>query len=115
MSSKDQGAAIDLEAMTVPEIDELTKSLAKARTAAGHRDRASAREEIEAILRKYKLKIPEVFARNPLKKSKTTIAAKYQDPDNSANKWSGRGMSPKWFKDAIEIRKIKREKMLIKR
>lgn len=42
-------------------------------------------------------------------KSSTTVAPKYQDPSNPENKWSGRGLAPKWFKEQIDAGKTKEE------
>jgi DNA-binding protein H-NS len=30
------------------------------------------------------------------------VAVKYQNPANPANKWTGRGMKPKWLRELIE-------------
>lgn len=43
----------------------------------------------------------------------STVAPKYQDPSNPENKWSGRGMKPKWFADQLQAGKTK-ESMEIK-
>jgi len=30
------------------------------------------------------------------------VAVKYQNPANPANKWTGRGMKPKWLRELVE-------------
>jgi DNA-binding protein H-NS len=30
------------------------------------------------------------------------VAVKYQNPANASNKWTGRGMKPKWLRELIE-------------
>jgi DNA-binding protein H-NS len=32
------------------------------------------------------------------KRSASSVAAKYRDPANSSNVWTGRGLAPKWMK-----------------
>jgi len=34
-------------------------------------------------------------------KPKKEVSIKYQDPDNKANSWSGRGIRPKWLKEKL--------------
>jgi DNA-binding protein H-NS len=31
-----------------------------------------------------------------------TVPVKYRNPDNPANKWTGRGMKPKWLRELLE-------------
>jgi DNA-binding protein H-NS len=31
-----------------------------------------------------------------------TVPVKYLNPDNPANKWTGRGMKPKWLRELLE-------------
>jgi len=32
----------------------------------------------------------------------SSVPIKYRDPANSANKWTGRGMKPKWLKELLD-------------
>ena len=32
----------------------------------------------------------------------SSVPIKYRDPGNSANKWTGRGMKPKWLKELLD-------------
>ena len=32
----------------------------------------------------------------------SSVHIKYRDPANSANKWTGRGMKPKWLKELLD-------------
>ena len=36
------------------------------------------------------------------KATSAKIPAKFSNPDNPSQTWTGRGMAPKWFKDLIE-------------
>lgn len=44
--------------------------------------------------------------------SKSTLAAKYRNPDDPTQTWVGRGKSPKWFQEKIESG-VTKESMLI--
>ncbi|TNC65794.1 H-NS histone family protein [Rubellimicrobium roseum] len=37
----------------------------------------------------------------PSKLAGTKVPAKYRDPANAANVWSGRGRSPRWYEEAL--------------
>jgi len=46
------------------------------------------------------VEIAEPSKSSPRKGGK--VAVKYQNPANPANKWTGRGMKPKWLRELIE-------------
>ncbi len=46
------------------------------------------------------VEISEQAKTSPRKGGK--VAVKYQNPANPANKWTGRGMKPKWLRELIE-------------
>lgn len=48
------------------------------------------------------------------KKATKTVAARYQDPDNPAQQWTGRGRQPRWVKEYIEKPNNTLESLLIK-
>ena len=35
----------------------------------------------------------------------TSVAAKYRNPDDAEQTWSGRGKRPRWFNDALKAGK----------
>ena len=47
------------------------------------------------------------------RKGKNKVAAKYRDPNNPANVWTGRGRTPRWMVAAMNGGKAKKEDFLI--
>ncbi len=49
------------------------------------------------------------------RKTTTKVAPKYQNPKNSAEKWTGRGRQPKWVSAYLAKNGTKLEQLLIKK
>lgn len=47
------------------------------------------------------VEITEAGARASSRKG-SSVPIKYRDPANSANKWTGRGMKPKWLRELLD-------------
>ena len=97
---------INTSNMSVAEIDKLINELsdAKAKTEKQEADKASAKDQIDAILNKFQLSITDVYPHlgtTPSKGSKTTLPAKYKHPE-SGQTWTGRGRKPSWFNEFVE-------------
>ena len=43
-----------------------------------------------------------------------SVAAKYRDPSNPANTWTGRGRMPRWMAAAMKSPRVKKEDFLIR-
>lgn len=41
--------------------------------------------------------------KNTSKRSSSIVPAKYRDPANSSNVWTGRGLAPKWMKALLDV------------
>ena len=66
---------------------------------------AAATQELQAavqkIARKHGLTVSEVLGRK--KKPRTSpVPAKYRNPDDPSQTWSGRGRQPTWFRGAMD-------------
>ena len=62
-------------------------------------DIAKAREQILHIAQSAGLSLKDIIANKTPKVAKGgTVAAKYRNPDDSGQEWSGRGARPKWVK-----------------
>lgn len=83
------------EAKRVEEIKVLADAYAKKSTAAGF----SIEEAIEAL----KPYLPATKR----KYGKSTAEAKYRDPANAENTWSGKGKHPRWLTDYLAAGKTK--------
>lgn len=102
-------AKIDLEKLSAAELEALIIKAGEVRKQVQAQERAQVREEIMALAASKGFTIPELFgigevfnrANGKVKKTKTKTEAKYADPNNPSNTWSGRGKRPQWFHNAI--------------
>jgi DNA-binding protein H-NS len=103
--------AKDLDRMTFKELTELETKVRKAKAGAQERGRSELRQKLEGMAAAAGFKIGDLFGGRGGKGRK--VAAKYANPDNSSETWTGRGRKPRWLsaklKDGDRI-----EKFLIK-
>ena len=60
----------------------------------------SARQAIEAVAEQHGVSIEDIFGGKKNQK-KSRSRAKYANPENKRETWSGRGRQPAWYKAAI--------------
>ena len=103
--------AKDLDRMSFKDLQELELKVKKAKASAQDRSRSELRERLEAMAAAAGFKISDLFGGRGGKGRK--VAAKYANPDNTSETWTGRGRKPRWLsaklKDGEKI-----EKYLIK-
>ena len=65
-----------------------------------------ARAELEKRAKELGVTLNEVMggapAKSARKKSKSASKAKYRNPDDASQTWTGRGRKPKWVHDALQ-------------
>jgi DNA-binding protein H-NS len=93
-------AEIDLENMTMDELKTLAKEIEKAIKGAEAKNLKMARDAAEAAARQFGFSLDEVVGR-PIAAAAKHSEAKYRNPDNPQQTWTGRGRQPQWFKDAV--------------
>lgn len=84
-------------------LDDLQKLIAEAESALEKRQREQ-RAEVVAQMRKLAASVGidfEIVAGESKKRSARTTAAKYRNPADPSQTWTGRGPKPKWFKEAL--------------
>jgi DNA-binding protein H-NS len=103
--------AKELERMSFKDLQELELKIKKAKASVQDRTRTELREKLEAIAAAAGFKIGDLFGGRGGKGRK--VAAKYVNPDDASETWTGRGRKPRWLtaklKDGDRI-----EKFLIK-
>ncbi|WP_028104594.1 H-NS histone family protein [Pseudoduganella violaceinigra] len=66
-------------------------------------DKQQAREQIFAIAQQAGVPLKELLAGYPGTRNKGgKVEARYRNPANAAELWTGRGRQPKWVKDWVE-------------
>jgi DNA-binding protein H-NS len=93
-------ADFNLEAMSLKELRQLQKDLAKAISTYEDRHKAEARAKLHAIAKEMGYSLAELIGVE-VKTTRAPAGAKYRHPENAALTWSGRGRKPQWFADHI--------------
>lgn len=91
---------IDLSKHSLDELKALKKEVETAIADFAERRRAEARKALEAVAMQHGMSLDEIVGAKG-KKRKAKAAAKYANPNNPLETWSGRGRQPAWFKAAV--------------
>ena len=93
-------ADFNLEAMSLKELRQLQKDLAKAISTYEDRHKADARAKLEVIAKEMGYSLADLIGVE-VKTTRAPAVAKYRHPENAALTWSGRGRKPQWFVAAL--------------
>ncbi|MDJ0857958.1 MAG: H-NS histone family protein [Dinoroseobacter sp.] len=95
--------AIDVSAMSMDELDALASDIRKAKMSLEKRRLKDARDAMEKVAREFGVSVSEVLgkAASAKKSSSGAAPAKYRNPNDASQTWSGRGRQPVWYKDAV--------------
>jgi len=108
--------AINLNALSPAELQALIKSAEAQMSSARKNHVQEVRAKMDALLKNAGLTLDEVYPRRGSKGSastKSAVAPKYRNPENTAQTWSGRGKRPLWFVDALKKKGVTAESLLI--
>lgn len=102
---------INLNDLSLKELKDLQNQVAKAIASYEDRRKKEALAELEEKARAMGFSLAELTGAVPARK-RAAAAAKYANPENPADTWSGRGRKPRWFDAAVKAGKSP-EDMLI--
>lgn len=110
MDAREEGSdpAALLESMDLEGLKELRKKLDRAIASYETRKRQEALSAVEQAAREHGFKLTELLGEGKPGKGrktsgdKTSGAAKYVNPSDPEQTWSGRGRRPHWINDALE-------------
>ena len=106
-------AKVSLDKMSLAELKTLKKDVDKAIASFEKRRIADARKEVEEVAKKHGITLDQIVPTGRKgTKSKSKAPAKYRNPENPSETWSGRGRQPEWFK-AAEAAGKSRESMAV--
>ncbi|ABL71422.1 H-NS histone family protein [Paracoccus denitrificans] len=95
---------IDLNALSLAELKQLEKNLAKAIASFEDRRKAEAGAAAEAVAKEHGFSLGELAKMTPAQK-RAAVAPKYRHPENPEITWSSRGREPGWIAEALEAGK----------
>ena len=93
-------ADFNLEAMSLKELRQLQKDLAKAISTYEDRHKADALAKLEVIAKEMGYSLADLIGVE-VKTTRAPAVAKYRHPENAALTWSGRGRKPQGFVAAL--------------
>lgn len=102
---------IDLDNLSLKELKDLQSQVAKAIATYNERRKHKVLVELDAIAKARGFSLAELTGISAGRKRSLSLA-KYANPANSADTWSGRGRKPRWFSEAL-AKGMKPEDMLI--
>ncbi|PRY21834.1 DNA-binding protein H-NS [Aliiruegeria haliotis] len=95
----------DLDSLSRKELQALQKKVAKALDTLDDRERAAALKAAKQAAAAHGFDLSELTGSASAKakgKSRSKSPAKYRNPTNPDQTWTGRGRKPEWFKKAEE-------------
>lgn len=93
--------AIDLSKMSEKELAKLEKELEKEVQSRAKGKREAARKAAAAAAEKHGFSLNDLVGTVKAKGKKQAAPAKYKNPADPKQTWSGRGRQPVWFKEAV--------------
>ena len=103
--------AKELDRMSLRELKELELKVQRARASVQDRSRSELRKKVETMIAEAGFKVTDIFGGRGGKGR--TVAAKYANPDDPSETWTGRGRKPRWLNAKVQ-EGAKIEKFLIK-
>ena len=93
--------AKNLEKMSHQELERLRSDVDAALMAAKKRDKKEARKAAELAAAKFGFTLAELVGGAAAKSGVKGGVAKYANPENPTQTWTGKGRQPQWYKDAM--------------
>ena len=90
-------ATINIDKFSLKDLVDLEHKVQKAIAAGKDRERAELKQKIHAMAEHSGFSVNELFGGRGAGKGKSTGVAKYKNPDNHSETWTGRGRKPNWL------------------
>ena len=100
-----------LEKMSYAELAELRTQIDRLMVEKQNSERSALRQKMADMAKDAGLSLDEVFGKG--RKGKGSVVAKYRDPKNPQNTWTGRGRMPLWMVAVTKGNKAKKDDFLI--
>lgn len=99
--------SINLKDLNANELDLLSQEIELRRAEIAKAAKDNALSEILEVLKKYNLVMDDILPLLPQKGGKNIIKApaKYANPNDPTQTWTGRGRKPAWIHEALEAGK----------
>lgn len=91
---------VDINSLSLKELKELQSQVAKSIASFEDRKKKEALAAIEEIARANGFSLAELTG-TAVTRKRAPAAAKYANPNDASDTWSGRGRKPRWFAAAL--------------
>jgi DNA-binding protein H-NS len=102
----------DVDKMTYAQLSAMEQRIARVKAEKHDTERAAVRKKVTDFAKEHGFHIRDLIGGRG--KGKGSVAAKYCDPSNPNNTWTGRGRMPRWMAAATKGGKAKKDDFLIK-
>ncbi|MFM7084058.1 MAG: H-NS family nucleoid-associated regulatory protein [Hyphomicrobium sp.] len=99
--------AVKVEKLSLQQINILEAKIGAAKLKARNKAKADIKAKIDALLKGSGFTILDIYPNAARGRGRGKLSAKYANPDNSAETWTGRGRRPYWL-----VGKLKKGKKL---
>ena len=89
---------MDLSQLSLADLRQLQEDIKKQMKSREQAELNSAREQILAIAQSVGVSLKELVGTG-IRAKTNTVAARYRNPNNSSQQWTGRGRQPNWVKE----------------
>ncbi len=90
-------AVVNVDRMTLKEINDLEAKIVKAKSAARDKAKSDLKDKIDRLVDGSGFTIAELYGFAARGRGRSKLAAKYANPDNKTETWTGRGRKPNWL------------------
>ena len=98
-------ASVNVDKLSLKELVDLEAKVKKALALARDRERSELKKKMADLAETHGFSVAELFgatrSRGP-GKNKSVGIAKYANPENKADTWTGRGRKPNWLVDRLK-------------
>lgn len=102
----------DLHSLSLKELKDLQAQVARAIASFEDRKKKAALAELEEKARELGFSLSELTGAAPVGRKRSPSAAKYRNPANASDTWTGRGRKPRWFEAALKAGKSPADLMI---
>lgn len=92
---------INLNKIPLPELIRIQEELPKAINKARKSEKKDLRKKIESLAAESGFTLEELLDKKKPQKKRAKVKPKYENPDNTAITWTGRGRTPLWVEDHL--------------
>jgi DNA-binding protein H-NS len=90
-------AAVNVDRLSLKEINDLEAKIAKAKAAAREKAKSDLKDRIDRLVEGSGFTVAELYGFTARGRGRSKSAAKYANPENKSETWTGRGRKPNWL------------------